>query len=278
MRCGLPETGSSERLVRTVGSYLREVRESKGIGLEEAAAVTRIGKNYLLAIEGEMYDKLPSAAYIKGFLRVYAGYLGLSGDEVVAIYDKSRASQQTRPLRESDKDEALREDKPITSTPGRWLVPLVLLVAVVVAAYIVGDKEEKTNKGPAPATSRSQTVALPTPVQAARSSSAKKPGPAPAVAETRTALPVAADGGRKPGIILRLKVNQDCWLNITIDNIVSQQYDLKAGDLIEWKGEKVFDLDIGNAGGVEGQFNGTPLKPFGEPGKTAHVILKAQGT
>jgi cytoskeletal protein RodZ len=274
----LPETGSAERLVRTVGSYLREVRESKGIGLEEAAAVTRIGKNYLLAIEGEMYDKLPSAAYIKGFLRVYAGYLGLPGDEIVAMYDNTRAFQQTRPSRDGDKDEAKREDRPKTSSPGRWLVPLLLLAAVVVAAYIVGDKEEKTTKGPTPATTRPQVVTLSAPVQAVRSSAAQKTVPAPALTDTRKYLTVAADGGRKPGIILRLKVNQDCWLNITIDNIVSQQYDLKAGDLIEWKGEKVFALDIGNAGGVEGQFNGTPLKPFGEPGKTAHVILKAQGT
>jgi hypothetical protein len=52
---------------------------------------------------------------------------------------------------------------------------------------------------------------------------------------------------------------------------------LKAGDLIEWKGEKVFALDIGNAGGIEGEFNGRPLKAFGEPGKTAHVTLKAEG-
>jgi cytoskeletal protein RodZ len=273
----LPETGSSERLVRRVGSYLREVRESKGIGLEEAAAVTRIGKNYLLAIEGEMYDKLPSAAYIKGFLRVYAGYLGLPDDEIVAMYDNSRASQQSRPLRNGDKDEAQRRNRPITSTPGRWLVPLLLLVAVVVAAYIEGDKEEKTTKVPTPATTRSQAVAIFAPVQAAHSSAAQKPAPSPAVAGNRGDLAVAVDGGKKPGIILRLKVNQDCWLNITIDNIVSQQYDLKAGDLIEWKGEKVFALDLGNAGGVEGQFNGTPLKPFGEPGKAAHVILKAQG-
>lgn len=273
----MPETESPERLVRTVGSYLREVRESKGIGLEEAAAVTRIGKNYLLAIEGEMYDKLPSAAYIKGFLRVYAGYLGLPGDEIVAMYDNSRTFLQARQLREGDKDEVQREEREITPTPGRWLVPFFLLVAVVVAAYIVGDKGGKTTKGPTPVTTRTQEGNISAPVQAARSSATQKPGPVSAVAETRKDSAVAADGGRKPGIILRLKVNQDCWLNITIDDTVSQQYDLKAGDLIEWKGEKVFALDIGNAGGVEGQFNGAPLKPFGEPGKTVHVILKAQG-
>ena len=79
------------------------------------------------------------------------------------------------------------------------------------------------------------------------------------------------------GIVLKLKVNQDCWLNITIDDTVSQQYDLKAGDLIEWKGEKVFALDLGNPGGVEAEFNGKPLKPLGERGKPVHVMLKAAG-
>ncbi len=118
----MPETGSAERLERSVGPYLKEVRESKGIGLEEAASVTRIGKNYLLAIEEEAFDKLPSAVYIKGFLRVYAGYLELSGDEVVAMYDKSGTSQ---PSRDADKYEPQREDKAATSNRGRWLGPLI---------------------------------------------------------------------------------------------------------------------------------------------------------
>jgi hypothetical protein len=77
-------------------------------------------------------------------------------------------------------------------------------------------------------------------------------------------------------VVLKLKVNQDCWLSITIDGSVSQQYDLKAGDLIEWKGERFFSLDIGNAGGVEAEFNGKALPPFGEIGKTAHVLLPAE--
>lgn len=276
MRCALTETDSAEGFVRMVGSYLKEVRESKGIGLEEAAGVTRIGKNYLLAIEEEAFDKLPSAVYIKGFLRVYAGYLGLSGDEIVAMYDQSLTSQQSQQSRDADKDEPQRKVKAATSTPGRWLASVFLLVAVVVAAYIVGDKEQKREKEPHYAASQPQVAILPPPVQAVRSSAAQKPGAA-AVTNTRENAAVAADKGIQTGIILRLKVNQDCWLNIAIDNSVSQQYNLKAGDLIEWKGEKVFTLDIGNAGGIEGEFNGKPLGSFGEPGKTAHVTLRAQG-
>lgn len=270
----MPETGSTEISVRTVGSYLKEVRESKGIGLEEAAGVTRIGKNYLLAIEGDMFDKLPSAVYIKGFLRVYAGYLGLSGDDIVAMYDSSGTSPLSPQPRDADKGEPPRKDKVAAPASGRWLVPLLLLAAVVLAAYIVGDKDENKEKIPPPAINQPQVATLPAPVQASRSSSVQKPVSS-AVTDSRKNVAVAADTGAPTGIILRLKVNQDCWLNITIDNTVSQQYNLKAGDLIEWKGEKVFTLDIGNAGGIDGEFNGRPLGPFGEPGKTAHVTLKA---
>ncbi len=163
--------------------------------------------------------------------------------------------------------------------PGRWLVSFVLLAAVCVTAYIISDKEEKTDrkaKEPPAAPSGTQVAARPAPILPPRSSALQNP--LPTVADSLKSTTVAADAGTHGGIILRLKVNQDCWLNITIDNTVSQQYDLKAGDLIEWKGEKVFTLDIGNAGGIEGEFNGKPLKPFGEPGKTAHVMLKAQNT
>jgi len=73
--------------------------------------------------------------------------------------------------------------------------------------------------------------------------------------------------------VLRLKFNQDSWLSITIDDSISQRYDLKAGDIIEWKGKRSFVVDLGDGAAAEGDFNGRPLK-LGEPGKPAHVELK----
>ena len=284
MRDEVPEPAVTDGQVKSVGSILREARESRGIELEEASRVTRIGKNYLFAIEGEMFDKLPNPAYIKGFLRIYASYLGLSGDEIVALYDKSQASPQIQSPADAGKDKPRQGPKRKTTGRGRWLVPLVLLAIVVGAAYLLGERVIKTGKAPLPPVVQPQVATTPpAPVQGVRSTSMQKSEPATpaaaAVTETRKRKVVTPGEGVQPaGIILRLKVNQDCWLNITIDNTVSQQYDLKAGDLIEWKGEKVFDLDIGNAGGIEAIFNGKPLKPFGEPGKSAHVILKAEGS
>jgi cytoskeleton protein RodZ len=275
VRDGLPETGEADRPVRSVGSYLREVRESRGLSLDEAARVTRIGKNYLLAIEGEMFDKLPSPAYVKGFLRIYGGYLGLPGDELVAMYDRSLAVRQPQSVLQGEQDEPRPSVQRTIPGAGRWLIPLFLLVIVVAAAYIIGGRERITGKATHVA-SQPREAAAPPPIQPPRSTAAQKGEPV-ASPPLKSAAVQPGGGERPAGIILRLKVNQDCWLNITIDNVVSQQYDLKGGDLIEWKGEKVFALDIGNAGGVEGELNGRPLQPFGAPGKTAHVVLKADG-
>lgn len=259
----------------SVGPYLRESRESRGITLEEAARVTRIGKNYLTALEGEMFDTLPNTAYVKGFLRAYAAFLGLSGDETVAMYELAISPVPHHAPEEKGEPGDAGPGKPAAYRRGRWVVPLVLLVLVLAAAYIFEDKVTTPAKAPHP-TDAPPPVPAAAPLQPPRSSAQ---GPA-AAAEPSAKVdlrPANADlkGG---GIVLKLKVNQDSWLSITIDDTVSQQYDLKAGDLIEWKGDRVFALDLGNGGGIEAEFNGKPLQPFGEPGKPAHVVLKADGT
>ncbi|KAF0221523.1 MAG: helix-turn-helix domain-containing [Geobacteraceae bacterium] len=273
----MSETGPENRKGKAVGSYLREIRESRGLSLEEAARVTRIGKNYLAAIEEESFDKLPSVAYIKGFLRVYAGYLGLSGDEIVAMYEGTLPSRSAQPLEETRQAGLQKKEK--ARGRGRWSIPLLLLVSVVAVAYIVEEKGDKTVRVESPPLPSPAKV-LPAPVQPVRTSATQTEDRTASVKEPETkSEPVkeSADLQTK-GIILRLKVNQDSRLNITIDDTISQQYDLKAGDLIEWKGDQVFTLDLGNAGGIEAEFNGKPLKPFGEPGKPAHIVLKAEGT
>jgi transcriptional regulator with XRE-family HTH domain len=262
-----------------VGDILRQSRESQGIRLEDAALVTRIGQNYLSALEAGLYATLPSPAYTRGFLRAYATYLGLSGDEIVAQYEKSLTPS---PPPADPKIVAIQQAaESAVTTPlrkGRWLVPVILLTLVVVAAFIVEDRSTVREIPPLPAPLK-EAVQSPAPLLPVRSSVRKSPPETlkqnDMIVETSgrmAAEPVSE------GLVLKLKVNQDCSLNITIDGAVSQQYDLKAGDLIEWKGERVFVLDLGNGGGVEAELNGKPQKSFGEAGKPAHVVLQAAAT
>jgi hypothetical protein len=64
---------------------------------------------------------------------------------------------------------------------------------------------------------------------------------------------------------------------MTIDGVASQEYGLNVGDLMEWKAEKMFLLELDNAGSVEGDLNGRPLQPFGELGRAVHLVISAEG-
>lgn len=267
-----------------LGDYLRSVRESRGLKLEDAAQVTKIGKNYLQAIEEGQFEKLPNIAYIKGFLRLYAGYLSLSGDEVVARYERELPAPAGAAPRTQAEDPLphpgmANVEKAKFSGHGRFVVPALLLALVIIAAFFFADGEDAPAPPPAPQAPVAVVPApapMPLPVQP-QLSSAKTDATttsAPAAAET---LP-AATAGKQAGIVLRLRFNRDSWLSITIDDAISQSYDLKAGDIIEWKGSRLFVLDLGDGAAVEAEFNGRPLKPLGEPGKPAHVELKAGQT
>lgn len=61
----------------TVGEVLRQARQEKHISLEKASQALHIRQKYLEALEADQRDVLPSKVQAKGFVRMYAGYLGL---------------------------------------------------------------------------------------------------------------------------------------------------------------------------------------------------------
>jgi transcriptional regulator with XRE-family HTH domain len=69
--------------VSDLGEILRSAREKRKATLLDAAAATRIQLIYLEALEQGDYAILPGPAYVTGFLRNYARYLGLHPDDVV---------------------------------------------------------------------------------------------------------------------------------------------------------------------------------------------------
>lgn len=66
-----------------VGQLLRDTREKLGHTLPAVATALRIRQPYLQAIEASRYQDLPGSAYAVGFVRSYADYLGLDGNEIV---------------------------------------------------------------------------------------------------------------------------------------------------------------------------------------------------
>lgn len=67
----------------SIGQQLRQTRQERDISLEQAARGTHIRLHYLQAIESGDFSRLPSPVQARGFLRAYAGYLGLDPEPLL---------------------------------------------------------------------------------------------------------------------------------------------------------------------------------------------------
>ncbi len=74
----------------TIGAQLKQAREARGLTLEQAAHATRLRLHYLRALEEDQRDVLPSDVQGRGFLRLYADFLGLP---VQALLDAWKTNQ-----------------------------------------------------------------------------------------------------------------------------------------------------------------------------------------
>lgn len=64
------------------GKILKEAREKKDISLREASQATKIGLNFLKALESDQYDVFPNLVYLRAFLKNYANFLDLDGEKM----------------------------------------------------------------------------------------------------------------------------------------------------------------------------------------------------
>jgi len=111
----------------SVGEQLRQARQRAGYSLEAAASETRIKSDYLEALEHMDPRGLPSRAYAVGYLRTYAGFLGLDVDGVVVQFKREVECEAGR----------AQPSKPQKKTEiklPRGLVGAVLILSGVVGA------------------------------------------------------------------------------------------------------------------------------------------------
>ncbi|MBP1751192.1 MAG: hypothetical protein H6Q57_28 [Geobacteraceae bacterium] len=277
------DSHTSDQEVKSVGAALRKARESLGLSLDDASAVTRIGRAYLQALEEEKYERLPSEVYAKGFLRGYASYLKLPENEILHLYEKNTpsipadAENQDLPVR--DPQDNKRRSLP-SCTLWKLVVPVLILVLFASWFFLTPARTRKTNTGEpvgippaAPPPGNVTSSELPA-AKTEDNQAAEDPGSHDQSSED-TAFMDSIPPVNK-GMVLKIKVIEDGWLDITIDDSINQHYELKSGDFIEWKGEKSFTLEIGNAGGIEAEFNGRTMKPFGKSGESAYIRLKTE--
>lgn len=131
---------SGKKTVTKVGSLLKEMRLEKGLRLPDVSKRLCIRKLYLEAIEESDYDEIPAFPYGVGFIRSYAEYLGLNGDNIVDLYKEETNATP-------DKNIYVLEPQGEANVPNRkyLLISLLAIVLVYLGWSLYTNKAENTS-------------------------------------------------------------------------------------------------------------------------------------
>lgn len=276
------EESHESQQVQSPGLLLRAERERRGLTHEDISERTKIRPQMIMAIEDEAWDRLPSPAFVRAFLRSYAKALSLDEEAIVGSYGKN-VQLETELL--SLRGEPLRE-KPRKSLFLLWLLAAVVALFVLWKMYgptdsnLPGPMDAST---PAPTvTAKSQTDVQPAPQpvapETAQPALAAPPEKVEAVKPevevvdqpAERAVTVAAAAEPKPGPHqLKGKVNARTWAKIFVDDLEPREYMFQPGQQPKWSVSKGFYMIIGNAGGIELEWDGEAVSGLGTPG---HVL------
>ena len=80
--------------LRTVGERLREAREARNLSLAEAASATSIRFNHLQELEDDHPEVFSSGVQARGFLRLYAAFLNLDANELIALWNPPAKTEE----------------------------------------------------------------------------------------------------------------------------------------------------------------------------------------
>jgi cytoskeletal protein RodZ len=242
-----------------IGGSLREARLKRDLTPADVQKAIRIRDRYLQALEEERWELLPGDAYVKGFLRTYADYLGLDGNLYVEEYN-SRFAHPEEPQLVPER--FARTTAPLAGVG--FLRPLVAvgaivaIVAAVAAWQLSGSSGKKRGNPPSNTTTQQQTTthAQTTP---------KKQHKAPPVALPTRAVLVASRG--------------DCWLWVRSGG--SSGPTLYEATLVQGKklsvnlkNGKVW-IDVGDPSKLDVRLGGKLVS--GLPSQTGNVFLTRRG-
>lgn len=114
---------------RSVGEILRTEREKKHLSLDRLSVVTNIPVQKIQFIEENQFDQLPSAPYVRGYLRVIARELGLEAEPLISIL--------RRDYKESARGELLPRELLQPQAP-KFAFSNRINVAVIMTISVVG--------------------------------------------------------------------------------------------------------------------------------------------
>jgi len=120
----------------SIGHILKERRKELGYTLQAAEEATRIRKTYLDSLENNRFSDLPGQAYVTGFIRVYARYLGLKSNPLLALLNDLQ-SVETKPEETIQTARPLHDLRAGSSSGSDWRKFFLVFILILVLGCLL---------------------------------------------------------------------------------------------------------------------------------------------
>jgi len=271
----------------SVGKILRQAREHQGREIAEIAEELCLTQGYLRAIEQDDLHLLPGTFFYKSFVRQYAALLGVDTklietgmSAVVAALEPAPVIGQTPQPAEAP----IRVLDPIVRDTNRYyfLESGIGVSSAVLAGVLLVCSGFYAWWTRAPqVASPSQTAGQP--------AAQAQPSPPTANVQTHTTVATAVSATNSPGELPRLDVSTDpdgtnhielhlsatekTWLSITSEGKQIFSGFLEPSESKTVRSSDAARMKVGNAGGLEVQWNGKTIGPLGPRGTVRTVVF-----
>lgn len=103
----------------TIGEQLKLARESRKLTIKQVVQAIHVRTHYLQAMEGDDFSNMPSPAQARGFLRLYADYLGLNAEELISSLRGEPITAQPAQVQEPQQPQPKPEPASVPEPPAR---------------------------------------------------------------------------------------------------------------------------------------------------------------
>lgn len=252
------------------GELLKQVRESKGIALRTVHEATKIPMDALRAIEEGYTVRTLSEFYYKGFLKMYAQYLGVEVTKVIDGYKKEEIPKPIKDQNYSGEDIKTMLSKFFTKEKKQFIgkiiaIALILFVFFKVVTFIKGFfSPRRGRQGVTQVDKRKKSRVKPSSRQVVKTASVERSKKLQEKAEVKSVM---------QDITLTVRAKKDSWLRVKADDVIVFQSTLTKGASETWIANDKIELSGNRINMLEFELNGKTIGSLGRADRRARKLI-----
>jgi len=128
----------------SLGKTLAAARERRGVSRADVVAETRIPAHYIEMIESSDYGLISDQLYLMPFLRRYAAFLNLDGEEVAMRFVREVQRAEVAAVPRMSEPLALHDHK---RAPWGRMAAVIIVLSTIVVLYVIASEHHRGEFG-----------------------------------------------------------------------------------------------------------------------------------